>query len=420
MSFWSTGLPWQAVDFCINDRTFDYFPTDEAVTNFRTQMDLQWDDTNDSPSKVFTCPQCQGQVMIPWQEQHPQIGSLARPFEHGSGFTDKTLRTMCIHCRVTITHEKFRIAKFRHDVLLMPGTILSRNGMPENPRGERHSPSFPSNLIQQAISIPLLGLVDLSQNALASMSMNVSPFKMMSRYLGNSSPFALDLIICENPNDMAVPTFNVDLAWHTHQLSPFQYFTYSPHHAQGRYIDHDDKVIENKLNISFQWTSKQYQGITGGQAAGQLHDRADIDSDPSGGLNRSTKKPSNESRSVAYLSLVEIVSSGSPSKHRSSSSTTNNDGQNPYGANTLVWGLPVAMSFYIPFAVDPSINETISMQPVVWFLWEDAGGWLIVGPVAVLEGAAVEGALAEAVEGEGEVVELCSWLFTNWFIGHEV
>lgn len=127
--------------------------------------------------------------------------------------------------------------------------------------------------------------------------------RMMSRYWYNSSPFALDLvgavirqgsfiekmhnidwlhspgltstmdrlvtkygrffaIMAERPDRMAVPTLDVDLAWHTHQLSARAYYLYSDEHAHSL-IDHDDKIEENDLSDAFAWTSKQYQAKYG-------------------------------------------------------------------------------------------------------------------------------------------------------------
>lgn len=122
--------------------------------------------------------------------------------------------------------------------------------------------------------------------------------RMMSRYWENSSPYALDLVgavirqgtfiekmhnidwlhspalpstmkrllvkygrfvgIMAQPNNMAVPTLDVDLAWHTHQLKPYQYMDFTVK-VTKRFIDHDDKVAETKLNDAFAWTSKTYQ-----------------------------------------------------------------------------------------------------------------------------------------------------------------
>jgi hypothetical protein len=123
--------------------------------------------------------------------------------------------------------------------------------------------------------------------------------KMMGRYWENFSPFALDLagavmrqgifvekmckidwihspsaqqtmsrliqkytrffsIMAAHPFKVAVPTLDVDLAWHTHQLSPYAYYIYSMRQT-NKFIDHDDKMDEGKLGEAFEWTSKTYQ-----------------------------------------------------------------------------------------------------------------------------------------------------------------
>jgi hypothetical protein len=128
--------------------------------------------------------------------------------------------------------------------------------------------------------------------------------KMMSRYWENSSPFALDLVgavvrqggfiekmhnidwlhspalpatmtrlilkyerfvaIMEDQANMAVPTLDVDLAWHTHQLNPPSYLQYVVKKTR-QFIDHDDKVTETVLNDAFAWTSKTYEKKYGGK-----------------------------------------------------------------------------------------------------------------------------------------------------------
>ncbi len=123
--------------------------------------------------------------------------------------------------------------------------------------------------------------------------------KMMSRYWENPSIFALELggavirqsvfvdkmhsldwlhspasrdtmtrlikkyerfiqIIAANPLQTAVPTLDVDLAWHTHQLSPRSYFDYTFTRC-SKFIDHDDKMEEGALSAAFEWTSKIYE-----------------------------------------------------------------------------------------------------------------------------------------------------------------
>lgn len=126
--------------------------------------------------------------------------------------------------------------------------------------------------------------------------------RMMSRYWENSSPFGLDLVgavirqgsfiekmhnidwlhspalpntmsrliikyvrfvnIMKDEDNMAVPTLDVDLAWHTHQLNPSAYLQYTVAETKS-FVDHDDKVAETKLNDSFAWTSKMYQKLYG-------------------------------------------------------------------------------------------------------------------------------------------------------------
>ncbi|PGH02156.1 hypothetical protein AJ79_07702 [Helicocarpus griseus UAMH5409] len=493
MSFWVTGLPWEVLNFCINNQTFDYQPPAEAAKYFRMQTGLEWENTHDSPCKSLACPRCQGQVMISWQEENPQIGLLDHPFEDCSCYGDKNLRSACNHCGITITHEKLRLAKFHYDVtrlmmngVPMPGTILNRDGVPENPKMGHHRPSFPSHLIQLVIGHPLLSLIDINHNEFASMTMvrnfieeslndskqvsrarKGSPSiltkeertairKMMSRYWENSSPFALDLvgavirqgtfikkmddidwihspaldstmkrlirkytyffrIICENPTKMAVPTLDVDLAWHTHQLSPYSYYTYSTYQTKGKFIDHDDKVTEYKLSSAFQWTSKQYQRLTGGQvysectcwyceairethnsglfkssttaqaqkAADELHSREDIASYPAKGPHisaHSAVRPRDSlSPRVAEMEVKRLQSQyvkavrriqkrglklgkgGGDEKRRSisslgSSSSTSKGNSNPYTATPVVWGAALMFPCYAPFAVDPSIS----------------------------------------------------------------
>ncbi|KAF6803226.1 alpha-ketoglutarate-dependent sulfonate dioxygenase [Colletotrichum sojae] len=130
--------------------------------------------------------------------------------------------------------------------------------------------------------------------------------KMMARYWENHSIFALDLvgatmrqgvfvdkmykidwlhdpnprgtmdrliqkydrfmaIMTEQPMTLCVPTLDVDLAWHTHQLAPKAYYSFSVSNTpnkggsrEARFIDHNDKIDEDRLSSSFETTSKMY------------------------------------------------------------------------------------------------------------------------------------------------------------------
>lgn len=76
-------------------------------------------------------------------------------------------------------------------------------------------------------------------------------------------------IIVDNPSQMVVPTLDVDLVWHTHQLAPRKYYSYSIKTTEQRkpvrFIDHNDRVDEGRLSDSFEWTVKQYRKATGGE-----------------------------------------------------------------------------------------------------------------------------------------------------------
>ena len=56
----------------------------------------------------------------------------------------------------------------------------------------------------------------------------------------------------------------------SHQLSPKAYYDYSMAKCQ-KFIDHDDKIEEDKLSTAFEWTSKVYQEAYGEVVALSLH-----------------------------------------------------------------------------------------------------------------------------------------------------
>ncbi|KAK0230085.1 hypothetical protein IW262DRAFT_1261796 [Armillaria fumosa] len=67
----------------------------------------------------------------------------------------------------------------------------------------------------------------------------------------------LDLI-SSSPACFFVPTLDIDLVWHTHQLMARRYSRDCLKHV-GRFIDHDDKVAEDKLSNAFDITCRAWQ-----------------------------------------------------------------------------------------------------------------------------------------------------------------
>ncbi|KAI1126978.1 hypothetical protein F5Y10DRAFT_266556 [Nemania abortiva] len=58
-------------------------------------------------------------------------------------------------------------------------------------------------------------------------------------------------LIGENPGNRMAPTPDIDLVWHTHQLSPNRYGVYSAAKANGRFIHHNDSVAKERIHDSF-------------------------------------------------------------------------------------------------------------------------------------------------------------------------
>lgn len=61
---------------------------------------------------------------------------------------------------------------------------------------------------------------------------------------------------------MPVPTLDIDLAWHTHQLSPSSYYVRTVT-LRGRFLDHNDRVREDSLAEAFEFTCYAYQDTYG-------------------------------------------------------------------------------------------------------------------------------------------------------------
>lgn len=60
------------------------------------------------------------------------------------------------------------------------------------------------------------------------------------------------------PKTMFVPTLDIDLVWHTHQCSPSQYFD-STNKLIGRFLNHDDTIVKDKLEDGFANTKALFQ-----------------------------------------------------------------------------------------------------------------------------------------------------------------
>ncbi|KAJ1551675.1 hypothetical protein HK096_004954 [Nowakowskiella sp. JEL0078] len=58
------------------------------------------------------------------------------------------------------------------------------------------------------------------------------------------------MLIKQESGRFMVPTLDIDLAWHTHQLHPYRYQIFGLNNV-GRVINHDDSIADDKLSKSF-------------------------------------------------------------------------------------------------------------------------------------------------------------------------
>lgn len=59
-----------------------------------------------------------------------------------------------------------------------------------------------------------------------------------------------------------VPTLDIDLVWHTHQLNQIPYYDYTLFKA-GEILQHDDRIEENRINKGFEHTSSKFKSVFG-------------------------------------------------------------------------------------------------------------------------------------------------------------
>ena len=137
MVFWETNLPWLAIDASINSETFEYQPHEQSRSLFETRTRLSWDNAADLHNPVIECPRCYKELDVSWTGcNHKSDWSINQPDPLGTGLADKSFRTQCLKCDMSIDHEILRAQKFRQhitalqvDNVPMAGTYLGAKGM---------------------------------------------------------------------------------------------------------------------------------------------------------------------------------------------------------------------------------------------------------------------------------------------------
>ena len=142
MQFWRTGLPWAAIDSCINNITFEFQVGADARQNFESGTGCSWHSLDDELRGRLDCPLCSKRHTFLWTgwntkaawKYQKQNGKRFRGEDSARGFADKNLHVKC-QCGLIIDHNLQKIKKFREDIyalrdrdIPMPGTLLSQDG----------------------------------------------------------------------------------------------------------------------------------------------------------------------------------------------------------------------------------------------------------------------------------------------------
>ena len=144
MKFWRTGLPWAAIDSCIDNDTFEFIPTAKAVRCFAKRSNCSWNSLDDLSEAQVKCPKCKKVHPVPWTEWSSKSAWVVAKYEAterldgeilGHGFADRNF-SFASPCGFTIDHETLRTQKFRKDIealqyedVPMPGTLLTLDGL---------------------------------------------------------------------------------------------------------------------------------------------------------------------------------------------------------------------------------------------------------------------------------------------------
>jgi len=133
---WTSGFPWEAVNACIDNDTFEYSPRAEARQKFESTTQHAWNSLDDSPNINIACPKCKKMISCPWTTCDSGPWMFQNTGESGHGFADKLFAAQCMHCNLRTNHDVQRAMKLRKDVELlkshacpMPGTSLDKDGM---------------------------------------------------------------------------------------------------------------------------------------------------------------------------------------------------------------------------------------------------------------------------------------------------
>ncbi|EPS41607.1 hypothetical protein H072_4491 [Dactylellina haptotyla CBS 200.50] len=128
MDFWYTGLPWAAINECIDPYTFEYKLADSAVYKWEAKTRLPFNNL-DTPNYKNECASCMVSWEAPWNTPED------------TGFADKNFKLICptlscgkVHTMDTLSKDKFikEMNEMVNSGYPLPGTLLDLHGLPKS------------------------------------------------------------------------------------------------------------------------------------------------------------------------------------------------------------------------------------------------------------------------------------------------
>jgi hypothetical protein len=312
-ALWHTAFPWELLHQVIDNETFEYRGTEDAIHHFEARTGLRWDALEDCKAykdgvlavKVLDCPKCKAQLRVPWTRpsESKARSAVEEHLSHDTGFAGLAFEEVCKNgnCGIKITHETLRVAKFISDVSElslwpqrpMPGTILNKRGIPQGVSYGRkvrkvgtYEPFFPHRVVltldefspenlrqnisdlnidvlakkfQQVMRSPdQVKMVNSEQirTELVAQESRITVRKMFSHYWDNSSPFGIDVTGAVIRQGSFVQKMRkIDWLHSPHARTTMQRCIVKYHRFIRIIADHPKQVAVPTLDVDLAWVS---------------------------------------------------------------------------------------------------------------------------------------------------------------------
>ncbi|KAG7447815.1 uncharacterized protein BT62DRAFT_823263, partial [Guyanagaster necrorhizus] len=283
-------------------------PSDARVQNWLQKTHLPYDPFESVmilTEREIICPKCLKKVDV----------RLVNPT--GSGYLQHEFTTTCPGCRLKITKEKLSFHKLVKDLVGSSDVLAGTLHTPYNIDNSKRAKAIKSRILEMRPPAFRKGdakteqewAVDIQEKMNYSMQKIQSVMGQRMRVYGGQlyvydKIFSLDLVgavlrqgsfvnkmhklgwtnpdffsssedeaalkhciaryhafldlMSSSPAGFFVPTLDIDLVWHTHQLMARKYSRHCLKYV-GRFVDHDDKVAENRLANAFDITCRAWK-----------------------------------------------------------------------------------------------------------------------------------------------------------------